>query len=351
MRFASPWALLTLLLLVPLLWRRWRRRPAGLRFASVNVAVGAGRTWRASLRWLPAALEVAALVCLSLALARPQSGVTHVRKRHRAVAIEMVLDISSSMELTVRSSTERTSRLETAKRVFEEFVAGNGRDLAGRPHDLIGMVTFARYPDTVCPLTLAHDALLHFLRRVRIQERPGEDGTAIGDALALAAARLQKAEQALRKQAESLQSDFQIKSKVIVLLTDGENNCGKYLPEEAAALVKKWGVRLYVIGFGDPREPRVVQTPAGPRRVPGPLGADARVLATAAESTGGFFRTAHDADSLRAVYREIDRLEKSEIEMPSYVEYRERFQPWALAAACCVLGQVLLSSTLLRRVP
>ena len=352
MRFESPWALSRLVLLVPILLRQVRRGgvPA-LSFSALRCVRAAGKSWRQRWIWLPRFLQTVALVCVGIALARPQYGVNHVQNLHRGIAIAMLLDVSSSMDLSIWSHQESGSRLETAKTVFEEFVVGNDRDLPGRTDDLIGMITFARYADTICPMTLGHDALVHFLHRVTIEDRPGEDGTAIGDALALGAARLQKAEDDLRRQAEQIASDFQIKSKAIILLTDGENNRGKYLPEQAAALAKKWGIRVYVIGFGDEREMQTVQTPQGPRRIPAALSADAKTLVQVAESTGGLFRMAHDAESLRAVCREIDRLETSEIQTRNQLEYRDWFDSFAAAAAAALFLESLLRSTWLRRIP
>lgn len=351
-RFEDPWMLLSLLAVPVWIYLRSRGRGASAaRFSSIGSAAEAGASWRQRLMWLGPCLQVLAMTALAVALARPQTGFRRVRTMRKGLAIEMLMDISSSMTISM-TAAGGANRLEVAKGVFERFVAGDGGALAGRANDLIGMITFARYADTVCPLTLGHDALLHYVRNLKIEERPGEDGTAIGDALALAAARLQRVEQVARRQgAAGPDDDYEIKSKVIILLTDGENNSGRHLPLEGGALARKWGVRVHIIGFGERRETVKVDTPDGTVEAPGALGGDAATLARVAETTGGIFRMAHDADSLRAVYEEIDRLETSEIRSLSFLEYREQYWVLALAAAVMICLDTVLRSTLLRKIP
>jgi Ca-activated chloride channel family protein len=350
MRFESPWALLALLAVVWLIYAR-RGEHGAVLFSSTQLASKAGRSLRQRFIWLPFLLQILALTTVAVALARPQQGLKRVRNLRRGVAIEMLMDISSSMDISMASRGDDASRLEVAKKAFEAFVRGDGKDLSGRVDDLIGLITFARYADTICPLTSAHDALSAFVDDLRIEDRENEDGTAIGDALALAAARLQTAEEALRRQTVVDEEDYEIKSKVIILLTDGENNCGERLPREGAALAKKWDVRIHAIGFGDPPGTRTVETPDGPREILAALGADTETLARVAETTGGVFRMAHDGESLRAVYEEIDRMETSEIVTLSDFDYRERFTPFALAALAFLFLEALLSSTWLRKIP
>jgi Ca-activated chloride channel family protein len=243
------------------------------------------------------------------------------------------------------------TRLETVKRVFEEFVTGNKKDLPGRPNDLVGMIAFARYPDTICPLTLAHGALERFLENLRLVQRQSEDGTAIGDALALAAARLKTAEADLARQMKEPETKYEIKSKVIILLTDGQNNCGKRGPREAAELAAKWGVKIHAIGIGGQESVTTIHTPLGDYKVPGGPGVDEGMLKAIAQATGGICRLAEDEESLRAVYAEIDKLEKSEIEAVRYLDYRELFSPFALAALGLLALAVALGSTLVRKIP
>ena len=241
MRFESPFALLLLIVVAVMAYRRYRgRRAEALGFASLGAMASIRPSLRQRFLWLPDVLQWLTLVLVVLALARPQYGMNQLKNLHQGIAIEMLLDISSSMDISMSSNIGGGSRLDIAKRVFEEFVAGDEAELAGRSNDLIGMISFARYADTVCPLTLGHDALLYFVRNMKIEERENEDGTAIGDALALGAARLQTLEEVLERQAYETDDEYSVKSKVLILLTDGENNCGKHLPEEGALLAKKW---------------------------------------------------------------------------------------------------------------
>ena len=351
MRLASPWALLVLLLVPAALWlRRWRQQRASLRFSSARNAARAGRSLRQRLLATPLVLRVLALALLALALARPQKGTERVRDTSKGVAIMMVVDRSSSMGHDMEYEGEQLTRLDVVKRVFEEFVAGGSRGLAGRPSDLIGMVAFARYADTICPLTLAHGALARFLESVRLVTQRPEDGTAVGDALALAAARLKTADETLAKQLGERDKTYEIKSKIIILLTDGEHNAGKRTPEEAAKLAKQWGIKLYTIGVGG-ESIATIQTLFGPRKVRSGPGFDPSRLKALADLTGGIARTADDAASLRAIYAEIDRLEKSEVESVRYLDYRELFTPFALLALGLLFVETGLACTVFRRIP
>lgn len=347
MQFEHPWALLLLpaVGLLPLLRRRLGRRRVGLDFSAAALAAAVRPSLRQRLVWLPAALQAAALLLLVTALARPRQGQERVVDVSRGVAIELVLDRSGSMGIPLTARPDSGSRLAAAKEVLSRFIHGDGAGLAGRGDDLIGLITFARYAETVLPLTLAHGAADGFLRSVEVATERSEDGTAIGDALALAAARLRTAGEQLA--ADSGGRGYEIKSKVIVLLTDGLNNTGTRTPLEAAELARDWGITIHAIGLA--------AAPAGgaaaglPGRPGGQI--DERELRAIAGATGGLFRIAGDAAALRAVYREIDQLERSEIGAVRYLSYRERFVPLALAAALAIAGAALLNATLLRRSP
>jgi len=352
MRFESPWVLLFLLLIPVAVWVYYKVKGDGsLRFSSIRQAARVKKTLRVRLMGLPFWMRIAVLMLLVIGLARPQAGTERVRDVNEGIAIEMVVDRSSSMGAEMDYGGERVNRLQAVKRVFKEFVFGNKGGLEGRPHDLIGMVTFARYADTVAPLTLAHGALDQFLDSVALVKRKSEDGTAIGDGIALAAARLKEAEETLAKQNDRNQAGYEIKSKILILLTDGQNNAGARTPREAARLAKEWGIKIYTIGVGG--EGRTT----GQDGIWGRLfsmagrGVDRETLAAVAETTGGVFRMAEDADALRAVYSEIDKLEKTEIEAARYMDYRELFQPIVLVAMGLLVLEVLLSNTVLRRIP
>ena len=348
-RFESPWMFLLLALIPVAVYLQRRAGMRGtLRFSSTADARRLGKSWRQRLMLVPIAIRVLALTALVIALARPQMGVERVVDISRGIAIEMVVDRSSSMSAEFRHRMQTVNRLDVALRLFEDFTQGaNG--LGGRPSDLIGLITFARYADTICPLTLDHNTLVGFLPTVKLVQRQDEDGTAIGDAVALAAARLNTAEEALSRQAGET-NEYEIKSKVIILLTDGENNAGKRTVEEAAKLAASWDIKIYAIGIGG-QSATTIRTPLGSYTVPMGQGVDEGALKTLAETTGGLCRIADDAEALESVYEEIDRLEKSEIESTRFTDYREQFPPFALAGLMLLALEVALSSTLFRRLP
>jgi len=351
MRFASPWALLALLIVPLLIWLKQRRQSqTALPFSDLTL-LPSHLSWRSRAQGLPFALRLLALALVILGLARPQAGTEKVQETSQGVAIEMVVDRSGSMGAEMEFDGQTMTRLDVVKRVFTEFVTGNRADLPGRLSDLIGMITFARYADTVCPLTLAHGALSSFLDTIHLvpQDHP-ENRTAIGDAVALAAARLQTAEETMARQTGGQASSYTIKSKIIILLTDGQNNTGRHSPDEAAALAKQWGIKIYTIGVGGDDVVKV-QTLLGTRMVRTGEGVDRDTLAKLAESTGGVFRLADDAKALRAVYQEIDQLEKSEVESIRYVDYQEYFAYLVLAALGLLTLEVVLGCTILRRLP
>ena len=350
MQFEAPWAFLFAPAVAALpLFRHWAaRRQAGLTFSSAALASAVAPSWRQRLAWLPLALQVASMLLLVVALARPREGQEQVVDVSRGVAIELVVDRSSSMRVPMAADQADPSRLQVAKEVLERFIRGDDAGLAGRSQDLIGLISFARHAETILPLTLAHDAADGFLRGIRLAGKgSAEDGTAIGDAIALAAARLHTAEEELR--ASGAAATYEIKSKVIVLLTDGINNTGTREPLAAAELARDWGITVHAIGIAADQTVRSSGNTTlfrlGGREI------DEATLSAIAETTGGLFRIAGDARALHEVYREIDALERSEIESVRYVSYRERFVPWALAAAACMFAAAVLSATVLRRSP
>jgi len=352
MHFASPFALLLLLALPALYYySHYRTRRAALQFSDTAAASAAGTTLRQRCDALIPAARFLALFLLAIALARPQQGQEQVRDLSKGVAIEMVLDRSGSMEEQMDFDGTTLNRLEVAKRVFKEFVVGNGDTLQGRPNDLIGLVTFAGYADTIAPLTLGHDALVDLVEKVELVRIESEDGTAVGDAVALAAARLKTAEESQMRVNARLGSDYEIKSKIIILLTDGQNNRGETEPAAAAQLAKEWGIKIYCIGIGGDPADRQVRTPLGNFVLPGQRSLDEDTLKNVARITGGIYGRAGTASALREIYEEIGALEKSEIESLRYLDYKERFLPFALAAFVLLLGESALQSTWLRRHP
>jgi Ca-activated chloride channel family protein len=255
------------------------------------------------------------------------------------------------MGTEMRYKGEQMNRLEVVKKVFTEFVLGNGRDLLGRSNDLIGIISFARYPDTTCPLTLAHGALTPFIESIKLVKTRAEDGTAIGDALALAAARLKTADETTSLQKKMGIEPYKIKSKVIILLSDGENNSGRHDPIQAAEIAAKWGVKIYTIAIGGDEAVTSIQTPFGVYKVPMRQGIDTGMLEAVAKKTGGFFKMAEDDESLREIYKEIDRMEKTEVESVKFVNYKEAFIPFIIAVLFLTGLEIFLTATIFRKIP
>ncbi len=331
MRLHDPWAL-ALVLLVPLLFWAWRRlqRDAAVRFPSLTVVRAipyAGvRRWR----WVLPVLRACALVLLIFALARPQKGKAESAYSGEGIDIVLAVDISGSMlseDFTL--DNHRASRLDVVKSVVRDFVAG-------RPGDRIGLVLFSARPYTQCPLTLDHGWLLQNLARAKIGMI--EDGTAIGSALATAAGRLEHSD---------------AKSKVIILLTDGQNNAGKISPATAADAVKALGIKVYTIGAGTRGLAPYPARDLFGNKVYQPIKVDIDedTLKLIAQKTGGAFFRATDTASLQQIYAEINRMEKSTFSAPRYLDYTELY-PWLAIPALVLLGaEAGLGHTRLRKLP
>ena len=341
MSFQYPW----LLALIPILFWLFRRKQTR---SSVTVdAIAAASNLargRARYLWLTVYLRRLSVLAVLIALAGPRAPASIDKEVNEGIAIQLLVDVSSSMDMTTSSATgQKVSRMELAKEIVEKFIGGDGDTLAGRPHDLIGLITFARYADTRSPLTFGHEALLQIVRTLEIQERPNEDGTAYGDALAIAAARLKKLEELkYRKDLVDLEA---IKSRVIILLTDGENNSGSHLPIESAGLAKAWGCRIYCISFGESsqavNEASTFET----------LTPSERILEHISQETGGLFRKAYGYESLRLVYEEIDQLERTEIALRQAKHLASfTWLPAAIALTALTLG-LILEATWLRLAP
>ncbi len=348
MRFSSPRVLFILLALPLWVWSARRNRPAGsIVLPTLDAAADAGRSWRNRLSIVPFCLRILAVALLIFALARPQRGGGVVRDVNRGIAIEMVVDRSSSMADHISCKGSSLKRIDLVKQMIREFISGNGKELRGRTDDLVGVVSFARYAETLCPLTLSHDVLLDFMKRVDVAGRR-QDGTAIGDALALAAARLKDAD---TSPAHSSSKSYSIKSKVIILLTDGHNNAGKRTPEQGAALARKWGVRIYALGIGGDRSSLEIKTPFGDRQVSNRNGIDRELLRGIASQTGGKFWLADSPGKIRRICSTLDRLEKSRVYAPRFSRYSEKFHPLVIAALMLIALEQILSLGVLRKIP
>ena len=330
--FAHPWLLL-LLLVLPLLalLRGGRGAAPAVVFSSLRPLHALGRPRRSRIGGWLTTLLLFALALLTVALARPQMGKTISKVQASGIDIMLALDVSGSMiaeDFTIGG--ERANRLEVVKQVTQKFIEE-------RPNDRIGIVCFAGRPYLVSPLTLDHDWLLQRLEWVKMGLV--EDGTAIGSAIASAANRLKD-----RKDS---------KSRIVVLLTDGDNNAGKVPPLTAAEAAKALGIKVYTICAGTKGyAPVPVQDPFGRkvyRNVK--VEVDETSLIKIAEMTNAKFYRATDTKTLTQIFAQIDKLEKSTVELSQYKQYRDLF-PWFLASGFGLIAlQLVLAESVGRRLP
>lgn len=328
MIFANPTYLYLLLLLIPLVaWYIYKlsKSQATMQVSSTEAFDASGmRSWKVYLRHLPFALRMLAVAFLIIVLARPQSTDSWQNSSTEGIDIVMAMDISSSM----LAEDLKPNRLEAAKDVAASFING-------RQNDNIGLVVFAAESFTQCPLTTDHGVLLNLFKDIQ----PGiiQDGTAIGLGLANAVSRIK---------------DSQAKSKVIILLTDGVNNTGEIAPVTAAEIAKTFGVRVYTIGVGTKGEaPYPIPTAFGVQYQNIPVEIDEPVLKQIAATTGGQYFRATDNASLKEIYSEIDKMEKTKISVQEYSKKEEEYKNWALLVFALLLLEVLLRNSIFRNIP
>lgn len=336
--FARPWLLL-LLLAIPLLayLRGKRGAAAALTFSSTSTLRAIGKQGAARAGKILRAMIFATLAIFIIAISRPQLGKSLTQVEASGIDIMLVLDVSGSMltkDFTIGG--DEATRLDAIREVTRKFIDG-------RPNDRIGIIAFAGRPYVVSPMTLDHDWLMQNLERVRIGLV--EDGTAIGSAMAAAANRL---------------NDKQSKSRVLVLLTDGENNAGKISPNTAAEAVKALKIHFYAIGAGiNGVAPAPIYTSRGP--MTDALGniyyQNQRVefneagLKQVAQIADGKFYRATDTKSLEQIYGDIDKLEKSTVAIKKYQEYRDLFPICVMSGCGLLVAQLLLSQTIWKKLP
>jgi len=328
---ADSWFLLLLLLVPPVVWAYKRGRGGSIRFPLVAVLKRVEPSLSARVRpYVLPGLRGFALGLMVLALVRPQKGDEFTKVTSEGVDIVLTLDVSGSMRAEdFTFGDEQANRLAVVKYVVEEFIKA-------RKNDRIGMVVFASYAYTQCPLTTDHDVLLDILSRVDFAPA-GEERTAIGSALASSLTLLQ---------------DSKAKSKVIVLLTDGKSNAGRIDPITAAKMAEPLGVKIYTVGVGTRGlAPVPQQTPYGIRYIHIPVDLDEDTLKEIARTTNGRYFRATDTESLEKVYKEIDRLEKTKVEVTHYAEYKELFHYLLVPALCILMLEILLAGTRFRRIP
>ena len=327
-RFVDPYHLLLLLLLPPLVWwyaTRAERMLGAVRYSAVDRLLRADRRRTGRWRHVPFGLRLLALALLLVAFARPQTGVTAENVATDGIDIVLALDLSSSM----LAEDLEPNRIGAARQVAADFVRG-------RLNDRIGLVVFAGEAFTQAPLTLDHGVVTTLIEELEVGII--EDGTAIGMGLATAVKRL---------------GDSSAESKVIVLLTDGQNNRGSIDPATASQMAQALGVRIYAVGVGTRGAARVpVDDPLfGRRYVSMQVDIDDAALEEMAALTGGRYFRATDRESLERVYEEIDALETTEIEMTSFTRYGELFHLPLGAGLGLLLLEVGLGRTVLRRLP
>lgn len=329
--FAHPWVLLLLLLIPVLAWLKGKfGGTAGVTFSNTAMLAKIGNRRRSRAGAFLAALTYLALALFIVALARPQLGRVTTRVQATGVDIMLVLDVSRSMlaeDFTI--GNQRANRIDAVKLVTQQFIRE-------RPNDRIGLVAFAGRPYLVSPLTLDHDWLIRNLERLRIGLV--EDGTAIGSAIASAANRLK---------------DKEAKTKLIVMLTDGDNNAGKVQPLTAAEAAKALGIRIYTIGAGTEGEAPFPLTNQFGRTIYRNVLVkfDEKTLQEIAAMTSGQYFRATDTNSLRTIFGEIDKLEKSKVEVEKTAQYRDLFMWFLIPGLACLALEILLSQTVWRRLP
>lgn len=317
----SVWFLL-LLLALPLLWWRSRRARSAMPFSSTAGVESVPPSWAVYARWIVPVLRYAALILLIIAVARPQKANERTPIFTEGIAIQLVIDRSGSMlAMDFEKNGEPVDRLTAVKDVVDEFIQG-GDDLPGRPNDLVGLIVFGTFADSVCPLTLDHTHLVQTVESVEVPDEDDERGTAIGDAIALGVERIRGLEKR-----RDIKQDMGIKSRVMILLTDGQNTSGDIDPMTAAEMAKAFDIKIYTIGAGTDRAfaPMPSRDPFTGRTVyrPMPVSIDEATLKQIAQLTGGEYFRATDSNSLKDIYEVIDRLERTEIEQRRYMDYRE----------------------------
>jgi Ca-activated chloride channel family protein len=325
--FAYPWLLLFLAVIPTMIfwyWKTGRAKQPSITYSSLKVFRQIPLSWKEKLQHAPIVLRSIAVALLIVALARPQSFSSGQNVMTEGIDVVIALDISGSMI----SEDFKPNRVEAAKNVAEKFIDG-------RPNDRIGLVVFSREAFTQCPITIDHGVLKNLLDKVE----PGmiADGTAIGNGLADAVGRLKNG---------------QAKSKVIILLTDGANNAGEIDPLTAAEIAKTYGIRVYTVCIGTGAEaPYPIQTPYGVRYQMIPFPVDENLLKNIAEITGGQAFVASNNRALEEIYKKIDQLEKTRIEVTSYRNAAEFFSGWLDAGLILLLLELGLSKTILRKIP
>ncbi len=334
MDFANKEYFLLLLLAVPyILWYFLYRRKTEptMRMSDTHAYRFTSKSWRQRLIHLPMLLRLFAFVMVVIVLARPRTHNSWGERSVEGIDIMLAMDVSTSM--LAMDMSPSPNRLEAAKEVAAEFISG-------RPDDNIGLTIFAGEAFTQCPMTVDHQTLLNLLHNVRTDIAKNgliEDGTAIGMGLSNAVSRLKESK---------------AKSKVVILLTDGSNNRGDISPMTAASIAKSLGVRVYTIAVGTNKVARYPLEVGGTTQyINVPVEIDTKTLSDIAATTDGQFYRATNMAALKQIYKDIDKLEKTKIDVRKFSKFYEAYQPFAMAAILALLLELLLRISVLRRIP
>ena len=332
MEFANKEYFALLLLLIPyILWYFLYRKNSEptMRMSATAMYRYAAKSWRIRIMHLPMLLRCVAFVMLVCIMARPQTHNSWDNKQVEGIDIMLVMDVSTSM----LAEDLKPNRMEAAKSVAAEF-------RSDRPNYNIGLTIFAGEAFTQCPMTTDHASLLNLLHTVRTDIAARgiiSDGTAIGMGIANAVSRLK---------------DSKAKSKVAILLTDGSNNMGDISPLTSAQIAKSFGIRVYTIGVGTNKvAPYPMPVAGGTQYVNIPVEIDTKTLDNIARTTDGSFYRATNNRELSRIYKDIDKLEKTKMDVKRFSRRYEAYQPFALALFIVLLAEILLRTVVLRRIP
>lgn len=316
------WALIVVIPLMIFLLRKDKNKFASIKYSNLQQLKTSSSTWRVRLRNIPDYLRILVVVLLLVAAARPHFSLSKDDKSIEGIDIIMALDVSPSM----LAEDFKPNRLESAKKVAAEFISN-------RKNDEIGLVVFSGEAFTQCPPTIDHNVLLELLKQTKSGDL--QDGTAIGDGLTTAINRIK---------------DSKAKSKVIILITDGDNNAGQIDPLQAASIAKEYKIRVYTIGVGKiGQAPFPIQTPFGKQYQQMDVKIDEGLLTSIANTTGAKYFRSTKNESLQEIFKEIDSMEKSIINLSVYNEKKDVGHRFAFVGLVLLLLETILRYTVLKR--
>lgn len=316
------WALIVVIPLMVLLFRKDKNKFASIKYSNIEQLKTSSPTWRVRLRNIPDYLRILVVVLLLVAVARPHFSLSKDDKSIEGIDIIMALDVSPSM----LAEDFKPNRLESAKKVAAEFISN-------RKNDEMGLVVFSGEAFTQCPPTIDHNVLLELLKQTKSGDL--QDGTAIGDGLTTAINRIK---------------DSKAKSKAIILITDGDNNAGQIDPLQAASIAKEYKIRIYTIGVGRiGQAPFPIQTPFGKQYQQMDVKIDEGLLTSIANTTGAKYFRSTKNESLQEIFKEIDSMEKSIINLSVYNEKKDVGHQFALVGLVLLLLEAILRYAVLKR--